>query len=327
MFLRNFSILTGSLLGVALLGCNSPTGSDMDGGRDAGQQELDSGHTDAGSTGTEDAGNVVQDAGIIEQDGGTERLCPPGAAFCEDFEDGLDMGRWAINGNQNTFTVDRSIGAAHGQQSLHVAYGATYGHTGTPTIQIKTRIAAPEDRLYARVYLRFDNLTLPGAHPFFISISDAATTEIGFGSIQNDFALMAWAPGGLDNPRMWFEGNGWRPGNEDGDNTPLSERFIQAKEWFCVEMMLFGDHQGAGDTHHEAEEAKVWLNGMEISDMAMSDTIWRQELGRNPPEHWSPVYDGSVWKFGIESFPPQNASIDVWFDALAISTQRIGCLP
>lgn len=187
-------------------------------------------------------------------------------------------------------------------------------------------IPAPDDRIYVRTYLRFDNLGLPGAHPFFISISDASGTEIGFGSIINDFALMAWSPSGLDNPRIWYEGNGWRPGVENGDNTPLTERNINARTWICVELMLFGDHQSAGDTSHPGEEAKVWLNGTEITAMNMSDALWRQELGHDPPEHWSPQYNNAKYRFGVESFGPQNVALDIWFDAIAISTSRIGCL-
>ena len=276
----------------------------------------DAGAADAGLP---DAG-PASDAGAI--------ACPPTASFCESFEHGLDSALWLTNGNAPAFSIDTTTLAPDGTSSLHLAYGVPYAHTGAPTVQIKTPIAAPDDRLYLRAYLRFGNLGLPGAHPAFIYVADANGNEQAFGSIINDFALLAWTPGGLDNARIWYEGGGnqWHPGVENGDATPNAENGLTAQSWFCVEMMFFGDHQFAGDTMHPNEETKVWVNGTEIPQLAASDALWRLELGHDPPEHWSPVYDNARWRFGVESFGPTSAALDIWFDAIVISRSPIGCL-
>lgn len=70
----------------------------------------------------------------------------------------------------------------------------------------------------------------------------------------------------------------------------------------------------------------MWINGVEIPQLAASDSLWRQELGSDPPEHWSPLYDHARWRFGVESFGPDNATLDIWFDAPVLSTAPIGCL-
>ncbi len=342
-FSRLFSVARRALIFQAclLIGCivelegNEPDGGQFDGGLssdfDAGVDggfipPVDGGNdpVDAGEN-TNDAGNG-RDAGMMIIDGGNGELCPSHALFCESFEDGLNTASWSINGNAATFSVDTSVSAAHGAKSLHAAYGKPYSHTGKPTVQLKVPIPAPDDRIYVRTYLRFENLGLPGFHPFFVDVLDTDMTEVGFGSIINDFALMAWGPSGLDNPRIWYENGVFKPGTENGDITPNTEKNLKAKEWFCLELMLFGDHQSPSDTNHDAEEAKVWINGVEITDMNMSDAIWRTELGKNPPEHWSPRYDNAKWRFGVESFGPTNVALDIWFDAIAFSHQRIGCL-
>lgn len=318
--MNRLSILLCALLG-GCVGVASPDAGDVEPAPD------DAGRVDAG-TNREDAGAPdagTPDAGTPPLDGGAGP-CPATAIFCDDFETGLDAAKWLTNGDATTFTIDTTTPAAHGTRSLHMAYGQPYGHTGYQTVQIKPRLAAPDDRVYVRAFMRFADLKLPGAHPFFIDVSDGTGTELGFGSIINDFAFMAYAPNGLDDARIWYEGGGgWHPGVENGDATPNTENTVTAQTWVCVELMYFGDHQGAGDTQHPGEQVTVWLDGVEIPQLAASDAIWQQALGRAPPEHWSPVYDGARWKFGVSSFGPDNVALDIWFDAIAVSHTRIGC--
>jgi hypothetical protein len=270
-------------------------------------------------------GGSSGDAGM-HGDAGAE--CPADALFCEGFEgSALDLTKWKVNGMAQTFTIDSTTPAHQGRSSLHMAFGAAYGHTGHQTVEIQAPLPAPDDRIYVRAYLRFGNLGLPGQHPFFIDVADSAGVELGFGSIINDFALLAYAPNGLDNPRIWYEGGGgYHSGIENGDQTPTSENGLMAQTWICVEMMFFGDHQGPGDTAHPDEEVKVWLNGTLIPQLGATDALWRAELqGRAPPEHWSPVYAQARWRFGVESFGPVSASLDLWFDGIVLASSRIGC--
>jgi len=193
----------------------------------------DAGPVSASDAGTTDAGPGPVDAGPV--------ACPPTAALCESFEDGLDLDRWSMNGDAATFVIDATTPTPSGQKSLHVRYGLPRGHAGQQSIELKGRVAAPDDRMYLRTYLRFGDLSLTGPHPFFIDVSDRTGRELGFGSIINDFAFMASAPQGLDDSRTWYEGDGsWHP--------------------------------------------------------------------------------------GVESFGPENVNLDLWFDGIVFSTQRVGCL-
>jgi hypothetical protein len=284
----------------------------------------------AAAGGSANAGGSATAGGIAGGGGGgsSGSSCPADALFCDSFETGLDSTKWQVNGNAATFTIDATTPARDGSKSLHMAYGRPYGRTGAQSVQIKPAISAPDDRLYLRTYLRFGNLGLPGAHPSFIHVSDSTNQELGFGSIVNDFAVMVWGRG-LDNALIWYEGGGnqWHPGVENGDATPLTENSVRAEQWFCLEMMYFGDHQGSGDTSHPNEEVKVWIDGTQISRLSPNDAFMVQEIGRNVPEHWSPIYDNARWRFGVESFGPSNVAIDLWFDGLVISRSRVGCQP
>lgn len=304
-------------------------------GADAGPLETDGGAVPDDAGALEDAGvrldgGATGDAGAFV-DGGAA-ACPASALFCESFESGIDPTRWAVNGEAASFSVDTSL-ARDGHGALHLAYGAPYGHTGTQSLQLKTAIRTPDDRLFLRVYVRFGDLKLPGAHPAFVDVIDRAFSEVAFGSNINELALLGWVPGELDASLLWIEGDGvWHPSNQDGDSTPDTEhagtpRELRAQRWICLEMMFFGDHQGEGDTAHPAEEVKVWLDGAEIPELGGSDALWREALGKAPPEHWSPVYDDATWRFGVESFGPTNVALDLWFDALVFSHTRVGCLP
>ncbi|MFO0547595.1 MAG: hypothetical protein U0271_04350 [Polyangiaceae bacterium] len=252
--------------------------------------------------------------------------CPADALFCESFESGIDPARWNTIADDGAFTVDDAVPAADGAHSLHLAYGTPYNHVGQQSLEIATPISTPDDRIYLRAYMRLGDMSLPGAHPFFLDVSDQAGHELGFGSISNDFAFMGWVPGGLDNARIWYQdGGGWHPGVEDGDDTPQTENGLNAGQWFCVEIMYFGDHQSPDDTSHDAEEVRVSINGVEIPQMNASDALWQEELGHAPPEHWSPVYDKATWRFGMQSFGPDNVALDMWLDGIVLSHSPIGC--
>jgi hypothetical protein len=262
-----------------------------------------------------------EDARVV-RDGGPPRSasCPAGAILCESFEEGsaLDVARWEVRADDGVMVLDDAVGAADGSRSLHMRYGRPYGALGEQAIVTREGIAAPTDRVYVRTYLRFESLALPGAHPFFVTAFDG-DAWLAFGSIGNDFALMS-VGNGLDNPQTWNEDptGAWHPGVENGDDTPLEEHGLRAGEWFCVEVMAFG-----GGTDPSTERATVAIDGVPIADMVASDERW--DFPSAP--RWSPVYDGTPWAFGLESFGPDEVALDIWFDAIVIANEPIGCLP
>ena len=108
-----------------------------------------------------------------------------------------------------------------------------------------------------------------------------------------------------------------------GDKTPAREQWLEVDQWYCLEVMGFGDDLGDGNTQGDGEEVRVWLDEMEIEGLHADDAYWQ---GYGSKERWSPKYDGSLWSFGIGGQAPQNGQkIDIWYDALAFSSERIGC--
>jgi hypothetical protein len=255
-------------------------------------------------------------------------VCPPQAVFCESFEEGIDPGTWEVGGVPGGVVLETRAGF-DGAQSLHVRIGAEYGIDGASTARLLVGVPAPEDRIYARWYMRFGDMSLPGYHPNLVHVTgpdydighweDFAT--ISFGTFLSELSVNAFGLG-LDGAKLWTErGNEVLP-DFGGDTTPRSEHHIGAGQWFCVEWMLFGDHQSPDDTSHPGEEDRVWIDGVEIPELLGNDELWGPW---GAPEHWSPLYDGSIWTFGIGGIYPAGPSLDVWFDAIAFANEPIGC--
>ena len=89
---------------------------------------------------------------------------------------------------------------------------------------------------------------------------------------------------------------------DDGMRLPI-------QTWTCFEF----EFDGAGD------ELRVWIDGDEIDCLHVTD--WNQ-FGHGLTPDWSPAYD----RLRI-SYQSWNADtpIDVWYDAVAVDTQPIGC--
>lgn len=291
--------------------------------------------TTSGEAPSEDDGGAASSggpSGSEASDDGTpeDPSCPATAVFCESFEDGdaLDPALWERSGADTAVSIDTTEGY-DGGHSLHVRMGAEYGLDGGAAAKLLYGIPAPDDRIYARWYMRMGDMSLPGYHPNLVLVTgpdydighwwDFAT--ISFGTFLGEFSVNAFGLG-LDAAKLWTErGNEVLP-DFGGDTTPRSEHGIAAGQWFCVEWQLFGDHQGADDLEHPGEEERVSIEGAEIPELVGSDETWAPF---NPPEHWSPIYDGSIWTFGIGGAYPTGPSLDVWFDAIVFSNEPIGC--
>ncbi len=310
--------LTASL--VAIVACSDSAGavggSSPEGG---GGQSNDAGAGPAGGDGGVTGGN----AGAGGAPSG-DAACPAGALFCESFEgDTLDAASWGTATLPAGFELDKS-GGWHGAHALRVFMGSDYGVVDPHQLPLQIPIAAPEDRIYARWFMRFSDLKLPGYHPNFVTIV-SSDFDIGnwpmyeqhsFGSFAGSFSVNHLGPqldqallwGGFDSETPWL-----------GDSTPDTEQSLAAGEWFCVELMVYGGDQGPGDTSHSDEETIVWIDGVEIDELHASHDVWQS------PEHWSPRFDGSRWSFGIAGAYTADTTTELWYDAIAFAHERIGC--
>jgi hypothetical protein len=275
------------------------------------------------STGGSSAGGNATGGSATGGSGGTlppvDASCPEVAIFCESFEgsEQPNLEQWDIEppwGQEkpeylNYFTLETTT-AADGEQSAHFRYGEEFDVLGAwAFLQTKAAIPAPDDRLYVRFYLRFADLSLSTAHPFYVSAFDARgqwdsflgdepMPILGFGSIRGNFNVGVLG-NNLDNSQIW----------EGGAQT------LRENEWFCVEMMLFG-----GGDQPDTEEVRVWVNGAEIDDLYATDERWSDEADR-----WSPMYDGGRFRLGFNSSTSERE--EYWLDAFVIAHEPIGCLP
>jgi len=294
----------------------------------------------AGSVGTAEAGAAdaaapelgATDTGVGDPAPSVTAICPPQAVFCESFEDDpLPADRWSLSGMAGTITIDASQ-SVDGQRSLHLRSGAPYGLAPPFTASLLKPIPATNDRIYMRVYMRYGDLSLPGYHPNLITVTDG-NYDIGhwpdfsiwsFGWFWNDFSINAFGRG-LDGAKIWMEpGNAQQPGGFYlGDETPDTEQGLHVNEWHCLELMGFGADLGQGNTVGDGEEVRAWIDGEEIAGLHADDAYWK---GYGAQARWSPRYDGALWSFGIGGQPPKDGQrIDIWYDALAFGTERLGC--
>lgn len=288
------------------------------------------GASSAGGDGATSSDDTAADASGSDDGEPDDPNCPAAAVFCESFEDGdaLDPSRWEPSGAEGAVSIDTTQ-AYDGGHSLHVRMGAEYGLDGAAAAKLLVGVPAPDDRIHARWYMRMGDMSLPGYHPNLVLVTgpdydighwwDFAT--ISFGTFLGEFSVNAFGLG-LDGAKLWTErGNEVLP-DFGGDTTPRSEHGIASGEWFCVEWTLDGDHQGADDMEHPGEREEVAIEGNPVPDLLGTDETWAPF---NPPEHWSPIYDGSIWTFGIGGAYPQGPTLDVWFDAIVFSHEPVGC--
>ena len=141
-----------------------------------------------------------------------------------------------------------------------------------------------------------------------------AGTELGPGPAQPDAGFVSADSGVPD------AGQGFDAGSADAGSTP------DAGHSACPSTASFCESFETGlDTSRWLINGTASAFTIDTTTPA-ADGTWRQELGHDPPEHWSPVYDNARWRFGVESFGPTSAALDVWFDAIVLSREPIGCL-
>ena len=259
-----------------------------------------------------------------EPEQSSNEVCPEHAILCEDFENGtiLNPELWQIGDywsigqgrpldeQSNHFVIDNTV-AAQGSQSLHMRWAGEYGTESPGTFQNLAAIPAEGDEIYLRLYMRFKNLNFPGLHPYYISAVGSQDKnqpygdQLAFGTIYQNMSTNAFSRG-LDMGISW---------NEARNN-------LNSEEWFCLQIHVFGDHQDDNDTEHDNEFIEISINGEVIPTLSIYDGEWIVD----EPEHWSPFYDGSFWRFGFASFASQTDADEYWIDSIAFSNQEIACI-
>jgi hypothetical protein len=235
--------------------------------------------------------------------------CQSGAALCDDFETvpsgtAPDAAKWKVltsysgqPSSVNSVIVDA---AQHlrGALALHV-----HTATGDPVYIETAALPASGNHFFVRAFAWFD--VDPGAHTKghwggIVGLGPRAgasqDVEVRFGG-QFDILVVNYSPN--DALQISSSRDGFY---DDGTRLPVHE-------WTCFEVELDGD----GDA------LRVFMNDVELERLQV--TNWGQ-FGHQPTVGWSPKYDKI--RIGYQSWNA-DTPVDVWYDAVAIDTVRIGC--
>lgn len=237
------------------------------------------------------------------------RCSSAGGAVCDGFEGEAENGppdpaKWTVitsysgmPSSKNRITVDGAR-AARGARSLHV-----HTETSDPVYVETKRLPLAGNAFYGRVFAYFAED--PGARSrghwgAFVGVGRRASVmqdvEVRVGG-QFDILVANYSPN--DALQTSASRDGFY---DDGARLPIAK-------WTCFEFLF----DGGGN------ELRVWMDGAELDRLHVTD--WGQ-FGHTPTPAWSPSYDRL--RIGYQSWNA-DTPIDVFYDDIAIDTQRVGC--
>lgn len=281
-----------------------------DAGADAGPDDagtVDAGAPDAGEpdAGASDAGSP--DAGTVDAgapDAGTGASCS-GARFCEDFET-FDAGArpsapWTVSVSGGDARIDDAKSFSGGKSVRITTDGqAAYRRafislTGAPVFPL------PGDVMFGRLMMW---LTAPPTQ------SNTHWTNIqGEGPVPNQSYRSEIRYGGQSNQRLMAN---YETAGVASDCWKHSTTVIPSGRWACIEWRY--------DTPNDT--MNFWLDGVAIDAL----TVVGQGsgcIGHDTGDHWYfPTFD--TLRLGWEHYQTSDP-IELWLDAVAVDTQRIGC--
>jgi hypothetical protein len=250
-----------------------------------------SGTSGSGGTG---GGNAGRGGGAgTAAGGGTGNPCSTraGLIFCDDFESkavGMfaTAAPWVLQGGN--VTIDGTTPAHSGSKSVHVHAGDNDYDT-LFVLHDATILPAPNGKFFLRAYMRLSR-AMAGGHNAFIIADPYAMQGTG-----NNLRI------GEMNAMLMYtimgDGHG-ALSNQNFYNDGKPGVAFAPSTWVCLEALI----------DHGHPEIDVWVDGTEVPDLHHTD--WALDS-----------YD-SV-RFGFEKYA--GPGIDIWYDDIAIGTQRIGC--
>jgi hypothetical protein len=256
-----------------------------------------------GGAGAAGAGGAAGNAGAAGGAAGASGC--EGRLVCESFEaagEGPDPARWRIarpDGAQGTPQVSiDGIGARGSSRSLKIVGQA--GHSFGVTVDTTADLASLGPKLFARFYARF-GAALPGGHVALAIMDDARTSkELRFGG-QN--AALQWNHE-LGDPTL-----------PEQSPQGVAQSFEPAPEvWYCVEFEVDGS----------AGRLSTWVDGVAIAGLSL-DGEPTPDLDRQWITSLSPAWRPLPTSFGLGWQDYNGGAMTVWFDEVALSSQRIGC--
>jgi hypothetical protein len=185
-------------------------------------------------------------------------------------------------------TIDGTTPAHSGSKSVHVHAGDNDYDT-LFVLHDATILPAPNGKFFLRAYMRLSR-AMAGGHNAFIIADPYAMQGTG-----NNLRI------GEMNAMLMYtimgDGHG-ALSNQNFYNDGKPGVAFAPSTWVCLEALI----------DHGHPEIDVWVDGTEVPDLHHTD--WALDS-----------YD-SV-RFGFEKYA--GPGIDIWYDDIAIGTQRIGC--
>jgi hypothetical protein len=229
-----------------------------------------------------------------------------GILVCDDFENGI-------------VSWQKSAGA-------QIDLDTTKHHSGTSSIKL-TGTSAPSNHirtpagtipasnsLYVRAWVNFETAVVDmGGHVAYIVgavADDNSGDEVRLGSSHNlkgnPMLDLNWQ--GPGHPEITQFSNGDVNGVGGGTDTPGTT--LLANRWYCIEAFFNG----------AASEFQAWLDGTEITGLHVTDWAGQRTGAQRA---WAPTYQ--LVKVGAQNYSGSVGT--VWYDDVAMGTQRIGCNP
>jgi hypothetical protein len=245
-------------------------------------------------------------------------LCPAGTAFCEDFEDDAadraPQSPWSDATNGATARVD-ALHAFGGSQALHVNVpSGPPPHRGYVALQ-QGSFAAANREMYGRVMVWLDAAPRPAAGDglhwtLFQGEGRAATNN--YNAIYRFGGERQGGAGLLANYETTQDGN--PPVRSDCAQHSASK--IPTQRWACFEWHF----------SQASNVVQYWLDGCELSDLHVIDRGPTCRYNEPPLNgEWLAPPAFQTLYMGWEQYAASSNAVDVWLDAVVVSTTRVGC--
>lgn len=223
-----------------------------------------------------------------------------GLFLCDDFESAVPGGP----PDPNKWTVDLIT-------SQGIAVDGSLAHSGANSVKVlgtgyraflrpKTGLPVANNSFFLRVFLRSSS-PMGSGHSTYVEAGKNAMDDhelrVGYHYKMLEVNLMPGDPEQLSSGRDYDDGT---PGLSFLPDT-----------WYCLEVHFDGQNQ----------EARVWVDDQEILPLHVTNWNPNMKDGFQNRMNWSPTY-ASVG-IGYEKYSGDPATL--WYDDLALGTERIGC--
>ena len=250
-------------------------------------------------------GAAAQDGGVDSPAGGNGPCDAPGIIVCDDFENGIQSFRVPTGGQ---VTIDMTKHHSGTNSITTTGTNAPSNHISTPPGTV-----FPSNSFYVRAWVYFEKATtsMSGHVDYIVGAvaEDNSGVEVRLGSSVNLKGLEMLDMNEQPPDRTQFS-NGDVNGVGGGTTTPGVA--LDAARWYCLEAFFNGDGQNSA--------FQAWVDETEVTGLHVTD--WGGQA-TGTARAWAPMYN--LVKVGAQNF---SGSVgNVWYDDVAVGTQRIHCNP